>query len=244
MNEVKAKLLKEIEDNIDRRGHHVTMVAGGAVPRFAYTIGLSRRYGFELIIGGCYFYLANQVGLIVNQIAESPQLGTTFIAGGFTVETDLGLFRLDPVHDSWSKRLILGALDYYQQDQVPCLQIVPSDDHRTIDVPTMLSAWDSEAEPVWKWLYEPWNFSVAEGSLAITNLQALQGEKIVEAMRWEEHEWELFSREGDEIARSDVRQVCLGMLLATDASLIPITHLGIGEGIWRESAETTWNAWK
>lgn len=50
----------------------------------------------------------------------------------------------------------------------------------------MFIPWDKEKEPVWQWLFEKWQFSVPEDSIAVTNIDALRGKKVTEAVRREE----------------------------------------------------------
>jgi hypothetical protein len=61
-------LRKAIQDNIDKHGHHVMGVgAGPSSPSFAYTIGLTAKYGTELIV---FALPMNMACGFLNQIAE------------------------------------------------------------------------------------------------------------------------------------------------------------------------------
>jgi len=51
--------------------HHITLVIAGAIPRFAYTIGISRIIGAELIFTGGAFYSAEEVKEIINGTAKN-----------------------------------------------------------------------------------------------------------------------------------------------------------------------------
>ncbi len=53
--------LEKIQQNISLHGHHIYVVGAGPDPRFAYTIGLSRSLGFELILAGAIFYMLDGV---------------------------------------------------------------------------------------------------------------------------------------------------------------------------------------
>lgn len=140
---------------------------------------------------------------------------------------------------------MLGVFDYYQTRDIPAIQIVPDKDHRTIDVPDMSAPWNALAEPVWQWLKEPWIFPVPKESTATTNLAALRGERITEATRWEEDEWEAFAGAGPDVTEEEMRVVALGTLVAADKSLEPIVHLAIGEGLWRDpEAGSEWHPWQ
>ena len=155
----------------------------------------------------------------------------------------LGSFTLRKVDSSWARELMLGVFDYYQEKDIPALQIVPDQDHWTIDVPNMIVPWSASQEPVWKSLREPWTYPVRQGSTAVTDLAALRGERITEACRWEEDEWELFAGAGPDVTKDEMRMVALGTLLAVDPSLEPVTNLTIGTGLWRD-ATSQWHPWK
>lgn len=242
-NEVsKKQALSRIRENIARSGQHVYVVSGGETPRFAYTIGLSESVGVELILAGAIFYMKEEVVNILNEIAG--QLRAQRHREVFEV-AGLGSFTLRKVDNSWAAEVMLGAFDYYQKRDIPALQIVPDNAHWTIDVPQMSAPWSASAEPVWRWLKEPWTFPVPKDSTAATNLSALRGERITEVTRWEEDEWEMFAGAGPDVAKDDMRVVALGTLVAADKSLIPVVNLLIGEGLWRDPApDSAWHEWR
>tara|TARA_R110002095_G_scaffold186075_1_gene163283 strand:- start:101 stop:526 length:426 start_codon:yes stop_codon:yes gene_type:complete len=84
---------------------------------------------------------------------------------------------------------------------------------------------------------------VSEESIASTNLDALAGYCITEAVRWGNSEWELFSGGGDEVAESEARKIPLATLFAFDSSLQPVTELQVGEGGWREDIGSELQRW-
>lgn len=233
--------LEQIQENIARYGHHIYVVSAGTEPRFAYTIGLSKRLGAELILAGAIFYMYDDVGQIIKDIAakldsQRPVEKATFEVASY------GTFSLGSVDASWATALMLGALDFYQRTEVPALQIIPDESHWTMDVPDLSKPWNPEAMPVWQWLHKPWTFSVPPTSTAVTNLAALRGERITEAVRWEENEWELFAGAGPDVPKEEMRIVPLGMLLAADNSLMPILNLPLEQGLWRD-ATSEWHSW-
>ena len=236
-------MLEMIRSNIAKYGHHIYLVLGGPSPRFAYTIGVSPKMGAELIFAGASFYLTEDVKRIINEIVE--QLRENNAWHQLSIEVDgLGVFSLRKADASWANTLMLGALDFYNASEIPALQIVPDQAHWTIDIPNLTQSWNAISEPVWQWLYEPWRYSVSELSVAVTNLDALRGEPITEATRWEERQWELFAGAGPDVLREDIREVPLGTLLAGDQSLQVITSLGVGQGLWRDSSQLEWHSWK
>ena len=238
--EQRQRALDDIRENIARSGQHIYMVLGETIPRFAYTIGLSETIGVELILAGSIFYMRDEVEkIILNTLAllkASREVKVIEIAG-------LGSFTLRDVDGSWAKELTLGVFDYYQKKDIPALQIVPDQDHWTIDVPNMSVPWSPAQEPVWKWLREPWTYPAGKDSTAVTDLAALRGDRITEACRWEEGEWELFAGAGPDVAKDEMRVVVLGTLLAADPSLEPVVSLPVGSGLWRDEV-SEWQPWR
>ena len=238
----KKQALDDIRENIARIGHHIYVVSGGQTPRYAYTVGVSESIGVELILSGAILYMMDEVGTIINDIAG--QLKAQPDRRVFEV-TGLGSFTLRKVDSSWATEFMLGAFDYYQRREIPALQIVPDKAHWTIDVPDMSAPWSATTEPVWRWLKEPWTFPVPEDATATTDLAALRGERVTEAMRWEEDDWEIFAGAGADVPKDAMRVVALGTLIAADKSLDPVVHLAMGEGLWRDpEPDSEWHPWR
>jgi hypothetical protein len=237
----RAERLQKIRLDIERYGHTITLITGGPLPRYAYTIGLRDAIGFELIMPGVSRYTAREVQQIVNTFGAALRADPTLSS---LEMPSTGSFTLRPAHDSWVRSLALGALDFYSVDILSGAQIVPDADHQTIDVPNMEQDWTQSCEPVWQWLVQPWEYNVPENSIATTNLAALQGSPITELARWEEDQWEMFAGPGPDVKPSEVRVVPLGILVAHDPSLAFTLAAGIGDGYWRESADSDWHEWK
>jgi hypothetical protein len=245
----RARAIDLIKHNIEKSGFHIYLVAGGSpTPRFLYTIGLRESLGAELVLAGALYYedkddVLEIMHSVRKQLAKGVQgkLGPTW-QSTFTVRR-FGSFTLRKAHSSWTRQLLLGTLDYYGIKDVDAYQVVPEEKHRTIDVPNMASEWSAAREPIWQWLHDAtWEYPVPRASEAMTNLDALRGEPITEACRWEEEYWELFAGAGPDVPEHEARLVPLGCLLATDPSLARIVELKIGEGVWRED-DGDWNEW-
>jgi hypothetical protein len=226
-------------------GHHVTLVQGGPLPRFAYTIGLAPRAGVELVLAGATAFSAEEVGRILDELAAvvgrpttsgDPATGEVEVAG-------VGTFALRAAHASWAEALLLGVRDALGDGPVRALQVVPDGDHRTVDVPDMTRPWTAAAEPAWRWLHEAWDQPVPPRSVAVTNVAALRGKPVTEAARWEETEWELFAGAGPDVAPEDVRVVPLATLLGADPSLEAVTALPVGGALWRDARDLRWQPW-
>jgi hypothetical protein len=239
-NAAKKEALDRIRENITRSGHHVYVVSGGPTPRFAYTIGLSESTGFELILAGAVFYMKDEVVRILNEIGEQVRAQRD---RQILPVPGHGSFTLRKVHSSWATELMLGVFDYYQNHDIPALQIVPDQSHWTLDVPDMSARLSAAAEPVWRWVHEPWTYPVPKDSTAATSLPTLRGERITEVMRWEEDEWEIFAGVGTDVSKDEMRVVPLATLVGADQSLEPAMNLPVGRGLWRD-ATSGWHSWR
>ncbi len=234
--------LKEIRENIQRHGYHLYIVTGGAVPRYAYTIGLSETdAGAEILLAGCMTYLGSDLEVIVAEAAHHLKRDKCF--SGMKVSTQQhGQFELREVNDRWQSALALGAIDYYNNRPFKMFQLLPDQQHATIDVPDMSRNIGEDSSSAWQWLWRPWTYHVSPKATATTNLCALKGALITEAARWEADEWELFAGSGPDVDKAEIRVVPIGTLLAHDPTLLPVLDLEVGKALWRESPDN-WQVW-
>lgn len=239
----KEQFLKEIKGNIDNNSFHITVVKSSEHPRYAYTIGNLERFGFELILAGNENYLYSDVLTIFNEIA--PALSDCVDLDKFSIYIPkLGNFKLMPVHDSWNKKMILGVYDYYNINECKSYQILPEQSNQTKDIPDMSKEWNSQ-DMIWKWLDDNilWDFNIPRNSKVTTEVDVLFGKKITEIMRWEEDEWEGFTRNGEEVDKDDIRIVPIATLIGIDHTLKSIVNLPLEKGLWREDEKSEWNDW-
>src|SRR5882762_1625882 len=132
VNDIERKAaLDHIRQNIAERGYHTYVIAGGGNPHYAYTIGLSKSLGAELILAGAYFYLLDELPKIIDRIVEELHRPVAWEAQNVDLGR-LGSFSLRKVHMSWAATLMMGALDFYQIKEVEAFQIVPDAAHWTI----------------------------------------------------------------------------------------------------------------
>lgn len=234
--EARAAWLERIRANIDHHGVHVTLVGASRTPRFLYTIGLGPRTGAELIFAGGAWFSKAEAQRVVDTCAAAPAVDRVEVP-------DLGAFEVRPVHPSWVRVLLLGACDLYAGSEVRALQLVPEAGHWTVDVPDLSRALAPGSEPIWRYLTEPWDLPVGQDATAVTNLEALRGAAVTEAMRWELDQWELFAGPGPEVVPEEARCVPLVTLLGADPSLRAIVDLAVGRGLWREGAGEPWHDW-
>lgn len=236
-----ADAKRRIAASIEQFGRHIYSIQGGGSPRFSYTIGLTEQKRPELVLAGAATIPTREVGRLLNLLADDWERG---LQGEFEFES-FGRFRLGPVHPSWTSRMLLRALEHYAPQQVSVCQVKPA--FECIDVPAMDQPYSPTTHPVWQWLDGGWPYAVAPDSVAVTNLDALQGYAISELARWEEQEWEMFSGAGPEIPREEIFRVPLGTLLAFDRSLEAALELAVGTGLYREHDEDgralPWKPW-
>lgn len=241
--EKRELILDRIKSSIGTHGYHVTIVQGGPSPRFAYTIGLYEKFGFELAFAGGSFFTFDEMRGVVNEFARRIASGESSESSSLEVD-GLGSFLLREIESSWGRRMLLGALDFYGLEYIKAFQISPDSAHWTIDIPNMTESWNPAAQPIWRWLDDAWGFPVSSKSVAITNLDALKGHPITEVMRWEEREWEMFAGAGPDVDQRDIRTVPLGTMLGHDRTLECIANLSIGSGIWRDGSGVEWHPWR
>ncbi|UOE49207.1 DUF4262 domain-containing protein [Mucilaginibacter sp. SMC90] len=232
-----TEFLDIIRKNIDKNGYHVTLVNGGQNPNFSYSIGLSEKFGFELIIAGG-FKSIKENEFIFDQIYQKLQSGST-VNSQFSL-SDNNVFYLGIVDSSWCEKLMLGVYDYYSVDKITAYQIIPIE--KTLETPLMSDAVIPN-DPIWKWLYMNWDIDAPKNSYVITDLNALKGKTITEIAKWEDHVWEMFSEPGPDVEKEDIRIVPLGTILGIDTTLKPIVNLIIGQGLWRNDKDSSWQDW-
>jgi hypothetical protein len=238
----RKKKLNEIASNIRQFGHHIYTVQQGNLPQYSYTIGLKKKFGFELILAGGIYFFVDQIGQIINEIVTQLRTNSSGLNGHFFVK-GCGCFSLVQAHPTWTNKLLLGAFDFYSSRDILTFQIVPEEKFNTIDTPNISVPWSPEIELGWRWLGNKWDLPVPEKSNAATNLAALLGEPISEGMRWDDDYWELYAGPGPEVTEKERRIVPLTVLFAVDSSLEAFVHLKVGEGLWRESESSEWQLW-
>ncbi len=248
----RTKALELIRRNIEDHGFHVYMIAQESTPRFAYTIGLSGSIGAELVLAGAHYYFGVDVMRILHSIRE--QLDPSARRGWFRSRAPartfgdrfevrgLGTFTLVKADVSWTRELLLGAIDYYDRKDVIAYQIVPDKNHWTVDVPNMATELGAATELAWRWLKEPWPYAFPENSTATTHIAALRGERVTEVNRWELFDWEMFAGAGPDVKESELRVVPICCLVGADPTLARALELAVGEGIWRVG-DGAWHDW-
>jgi Domain of unknown function (DUF4262) len=241
-------MLEIIKRNVEGYGFHVYHISGGPCPRFSYSIGLRDLVGAEVVFAGGAFFEGPEPGKIMDCIcrrllgdAKSGRKREDVVSGIFPVN-GLGTFALRRAHDSWVRVMLLGALDYYDSPSVPAFQIVPEAKHQTLDVPDLSKPRSLRADPGWAWLDEPWPYEIPKGSLAMTNLLALHGARIGEAVRWEDG-WHLYASQESPVEDKDLRLLPIGLLLGADPSLEPVVKLEVGQALWRGGEDGVWEPW-
>ncbi|MDX6187755.1 DUF4262 domain-containing protein [Flavobacterium sp. Fl-318] len=232
-----SEFLEIIKTSINNNDYHLTLVNGGQNPEYSYSIGLTEKFGFELVIAGGFISIKENESIfryVYQQLQSESTADSKFI---FSENT----FYLNKVDSSWCEKLMLGVYDYYNVDKITAYQIIP--ENRTLDTPLMSQPIIAN-DPIWKWLDMDWNMNVPKNSYVITDIDSLKGKTIVELMRWEDHVWEMFSGPGPDFKEEDIRIVPLGTILGIDDTLQPTVNLAVGKGLWRENKDSEWNDWE
>ncbi|SOD17747.1 DUF4262 domain-containing protein [Pedobacter xixiisoli] len=238
----KEALLKIIRNNIQGHGYHLNIVSSPTEPRYAYSIGFHEKFGFELIFAGGLYYLEQDLFTIFDNIKSQIE-GSITELGSANFETDLGTFSLQNVDTSWSKIMGLGAFDYYQNKDIVFFQVLPDEEHHTLEIPDMSIVRSHDTAPIWKWLDKEWDLPVPIGATVATNIEVLFGDAVTELMRWEEDEWEMFSIPGPDVEEEATRIVSIATLISIDPTLNSTITIEVGKGLWREDRDSEWQNW-
>lgn len=232
------EFLHIIRTNIDGNGYHLTLVNEGQHPDFSYSIGLTEKLGFELIIAGNGFISIRENESTFNCIFNELKSGH-WVDSEFLLPNN-DAYYLTKIDSSWAKKMMLGVYDYYKVDEIIAYQIIPVD--RTMDIPLMSEPMIPH-DPIWKWLDINWDIDAPKNSYVITDIDSLKGKTIVELTRWEENVWEMFSQPGPDVSENEIRTVPLGTILGIDSTLEVITNLAVGQGLWRDHKCSSWQDW-
>lgn len=237
----KQEFINLIGDHIKNYGYHLTIVAGNSpLPRYSYSIGLLEKFGFELAFVGGVLYKADEIKEITDKIIDQIKIDQRLI--NFNLG-ELGNFKLQRIDKSWSTIMFDGIYDFYKNSDIKVYQIMPDEKHKTLEVPDMSLKFDAKNQPIWQWLTEKWTYPISQDSIVFTDIDALFGKKILEIMRWEEMEWEMFTSDGTEIPIDRKRAVSFGTILGIDNTLIPAMNLNLEKGLLRDEEELEWNDW-
>lgn len=238
----KEQFLNLIKSHIEQFGYHITIVAGNSpLPKYCYTIGICERSEFELAFVGGGLFKTDEIKLIIDTIFEKLNAEIIDVNEIFKIE-NLGTFKLCQIDQSWSSLMFDGIFDYYKKN-VPVYQIMPDDDHETLEIPDMSKEFLVHNEPVWQYLVNEWNWPVDQNAIAYTDLDALFGKPILELMRWEPLEWEMFSSDGTKIPTDKKRAISIGTMIGIDPTLEKVLYLELEKGLWREDENSEWNDW-
>lgn len=239
----REKFLILIKENIEKFGYHITCVIGNSQnPPFAYTIGLYEKIGFELAQAGNFIsndINSSKFSRIVAGLNSGLKIESIFLANkSFQNEVDLKLLEM---HTTWKELMTLGVFDYHCKDDIKVFQIIPKENILK-DVPNMSKPWRKELS-VWGWLNKEWNATIPISSYVRTNVDFLKGATIMEMVRWENDYWDMFAGKGIDLPEKDLRFLPISTMLDIDDSLNPAVNLSVGEGLWREDAESEWKVW-
>ncbi len=237
----KQEFINLISEHIENYGYHLTIVAGNSpLPRYCYSIGLLEKFGFEIAFVGGVLYRSDEIKDIIDKIIEQIKLDHSLSNFNLGI---LGNFKLQLIDKSWSKVMFDGIYDFYKSSNIKAYQIMPDEKHKTLEVPNMSLKFESKKQPIWQWLTGNWSYPIKQDSIVFTDIDALFGKKILEIMRWEEQEWEMFTSDGTEIPTDQKRAVSFGTILGIDNTIMPAMNLKLEKGLWRNEDKQEWNDW-
>mgnify|MGYP005991100317 CR=1 FL=1 len=224
----RAKIQTHIQDS----GYHLYIVSTKESPRYAYTIGLKERIGYELCFLGALFFDVNEVEEIFASLSSK-----LIKEGEAKIEVQkYGIVELRDVRPDWVSELFFGALDFHGEEHVVFKQVYLNEYNAFIDVPNC-------SLPLEDSLWSKSKYADYKSYTTVVNKEVLNSEPVLEVMRWEPNEWEMFSYAGPDVPKNDLRIVPLKVCLLADESLINSLKLAVGKGAWREKRSSMWNAW-
>lgn len=235
MNREQARA--SIEANIRKFGFHLYVVTSGVVPRFAYTIGLSKDVGFELAMPGSIWFFVDELRDVVGHVAATVRRDSSALSIGVA---RYGHFHIRRVHPTWNRLVLTGAIDYYGHD-VAARQIVPDASHITVDTPDLSLPFKAAEQPIWRWRSEKWPYALPSKTEVCTDIAALQGARITQVHYLDVGEWEMFSKES--VTREEARMIPFATLLGADDSIGAALSLQVGQSLWRAADEVIWHEW-
>lgn len=221
-----------INAHIQSRGYHLYVISSSDAPRYVYTIGLKERIGYELCLAGAMFFNLDEVEEIFSHL-----IGKLKGMDDSRIELlSYGAVELLDVGNDWVEGLFFGSLDFYGEDFIKFKQIYLHQFKELIDVPNCSLPLD---QSLWSDSLD----SEYNTYTAVVNKEVLNNEAVLEVMRWEQNEWEMFSYAGPNVPKNNLRIIPLKVCLRADTSLKNSLTLNVGKGAWREKRESKWNEW-
>lgn len=223
----RSAMMELIKHNIERSGRHLYSIMGGESPRFLYTIGVWRKADAEVVLAGCCAVPLPLVADLLNEVGEELEAGKDPAEVSHTLE-GFGTFTLRKVHASWTTKLLLGALDYYEVPSIAAWQLTLDAEHATIDQPDMTKPYSPEEHKVWQWVDGGWPYKVDPNTPVVSHLDALKGRPVLEVLHWHDGQWEMFSKAAGEVPTEECFGAPLATLVASDSILGTLLDLPPG----------------
>ncbi len=232
MKDKRQRMLALVAQNIARHGYHIWSVGPDVLPRFIYTVGLAGSRGAEVVFAGGDYCRAPQAARALAAVASGGEL-----VEGAARTTEVGAFVLRRVSEAWTRGLLLGVVDHHEA--IPrVLQMVPSAEHTTLDVPDM-STGSPSSDPVWRWCVEEWHGP--KDAIVAARLALLRGARVTMVVRVSELEWHLGTAEDDGEPADDRVHICsLATALGLDPSLACILAMPVGGELRRSAEGSRW----
>lgn len=226
----KQRLHALVERNTAAHGFHVWSVKGSIVPRFAYTVGLGRSRGFELVFAGGAWFRADAVGRVIDAFARLDCRADTIR------EVQDGTFSLRSVARPWTTSLLLGIPRHYASASLPpVLQIVPTGSQLTREVPDM-SLHGPARDAIWRWHTEPWTDAVPGDGIVASDFPFLRGVAATSLVRVDEAEWHVATNDPASPADRRVVVSSIATAIGIDPSLRVALSMDVGDELARRSS--------
>lgn len=234
--------LDHIKDNILKHRFHINVVSQEFTPRFAYTIGLFNKNGYELVLAGNMDLLYDDIIYILNFIGNKLINHEETTGSRFEINIK-SMFELRKVDESWTDIMLLGVNDFYNDKSILSYQIHQIGNMTSVDIPNMNCKFKPEDQPIWRWLTCKNDLNIPQNSKVVINKDILYGAKALEIMRWDENEWEIYSMNPENLDEDDMRIIPVSTIIGIDNSLERILELNVGKGLIRDSPNNAWESW-
>lgn len=207
----KQDYIQLISNNIQRHGYHVYAITTNPKEfSYIYTIGLTEKFGFEMIMAGWIKLDVNSQSMIIKHIIENltkepknfsqDYHGRHFILNNILlnqVESTL-LVGLEQVSNFWMEDLMIGALDYYQDRPITAFHVKPlQEDFWLMTIPNMSNPIvDNNNSPLWQCYFNE-ERDVGEKCNFYVDECVLRGKPILEVINFDNINWQLLSYHSD-----------------------------------------------
>lgn len=219
----------QIQQNIATQSFHVTAVRASDIPKYCYTIGLSPKLGFEIVLAGRYDMTVAETTTLLRRVGDSLLRDSDLPAGVVLQDADA----------SWSEKLLLGVFDYFGSQAIRCVQLRPAR-VSVSDEPDMASAFVPSNQSPWRWLSAAWTYPVPADEWVTANQAALERQTLSRVCRWDDG-FEMMSYLEDG-STGPIYVVPMSTAIAVQPRIAEVSDLSIDECAMPLTG-STWDRW-